>query len=85
VLFSTQGDLPERTAPIGMSAFGRLVDLVAEVLAANGDDRDPLFVAVQVHTWIHGIASLVACAPDMPWPPTDDLLDDLGFRLGLTR
>ncbi len=38
----------------------------------------------QVHTWIHGIVTLVACAPGMAWPSMDDLLDDLVIRLGLT-
>ena len=67
----------------GMSAFQVLVDLVGRVLAANDDDRDPFFVAVQVHTWIHGIVDLVGCHPDAPWPPIDDLMDGLGESLGL--
>lgn len=84
VMFSGTANLPERAVPIGMSAFDDLVAMVAEVLDANGDDRDPAFVAAQVHTWIHGIVSLVACAPQGPWPATEALLDDLLVRLGLT-
>lgn len=84
VMFSGTANLPERAVPIGMSAFDDLVAMVAEVLDANGDARDPAFVAAQVHTWIHGIVSLVACAPDGPWPATEALLDDLLVRLGLT-
>lgn len=69
----------------GSEAFSLLVDLVAEILTANGDDRDPFFVAVEVHTWIHGIVDLTCRNPKMPWPSVDDLLDDLLARLGLTR
>ena len=54
------------------------------MLAVRGDDRDPFFVAVQVHTWIHRIVTLAACAPDLAWPSMETLLDDLLVRLGLT-
>ena len=83
VMFSGTANLPERPEAIGMSAFDDLVAMVAEILDANDDDRDPTFVALQVHTWIHGIVTLVACAPEMAWPPMDALLDDLMVRLGL--
>ena len=56
---------------------------VADILDARHDGRDPAFVAVQVHTWIHGMVSLLGCAPDGPWPSTEALLDDLMVRLGL--
>ena len=82
-MFSGTANLPERPDAIGMSAFDDLVALVAEILDAADDDRDPTFVALQVHTWIHGIVTLVACAPAMAWPSMDDLLDDLVVRLGL--
>lgn len=65
----------------GMSAFRILVDLVTGMLEANGDDRDPFFVAVQVHTWIHGIVDLCGCHPDAPWPPIEQLL--VGLRESL--
>ncbi len=68
----------------GSAAFELLVDLVSAILAANGDERDPYFVAVQVHTWIHGIVDLTCSNPKMWWPPIEDLLDDLLVRLGLT-
>jgi AcrR family transcriptional regulator len=84
VLFSGPESLPERPEAIGMNAFDDLVAMVAELLDAKGDDRDPAYVAIQVHTWIHGIVTLTACAPsDLPWPPIDQLLDDLVTRLGL--
>ena len=83
VMFSGTEHLPERDVPIGMSAFDDLVAMVAAVLDTRGDDRDPTFVAVQVHTWIHGVVSLVACAPEIPWPSTEALLDDVVVRLDL--
>ena len=83
VMFSGTANLPERPEAIGMSAFDDLVAMVAAILDANGDDRDPTFVALQVHTWMHGIVTLVACAPGMAWPSMDALLDDLMDRLGL--
>ena len=83
VMFSGTRNLPERAVPIGMSAFDTLVAMVADILDAHHDGRDPAFVAVQVHTWIHGMVSLLGCAPDGPWPSTEALLDDLMVRLGL--
>jgi AcrR family transcriptional regulator len=83
VMFSGTRNLPERAVPIGMSAFDTLVAMVADILDGNHDGRDPAFVAVQVHTWIHGMVSLLGCAPDGPWPSTEALLDDLMVRLGL--
>jgi AcrR family transcriptional regulator len=84
VMFSITPDLPSHPVAIGMTAFDDLVALVGEVLAAADDDRDPTFVAIQVHTWVHGIVTLTACAPDdIPWPPIDALLDDAVVRLGL--
>ncbi|MCB9372301.1 MAG: TetR/AcrR family transcriptional regulator [Microthrixaceae bacterium] len=83
VLFSDPADLPERPEPVGLSAFDQLVEVVADVLARRGDRRDPVFVAVQVHTWIHGIVSLLACKPEGDWPPVEALLDELVVRLDL--
>lgn len=83
VLFSDPADLPERPEPVGLSAFDQLVEVVADILIARDDGRDPVFVAVQVHTWIHGMVSLLACHPEGPWPSVDDLLDDLVVRLDL--
>ena len=85
VMFSGSGLLPERPVPVGLSAFDDLVRMVDEILVARHDDRDPTFVAAQVHTWIHGIVSLLGCKPDGPWPSADALLDDLIVRLGLGR
>ena len=36
--------------PIGLETFNGLVGMIKDILDANGDDHDPTFVAVQVHT-----------------------------------
>ena len=83
VLFSDKVDLGDGDSPGGLAAFQLLVDAVARMLAELGDDRDPFFVAVQVHTWIHGIVDLCGSHPSMPWPETAQLLDGLSTALGL--
>jgi len=83
VLFSNKVDLDDGDAPGGLAAFQLLIDMVARMLQANGDDRDPFFVAVQVHTWMHGIVDLCGSHPDMPWPDADDLVDGLAVSLRL--
>ena len=69
VLFSNKIDTGD-DSPAGTAAFDLLVSIVTEMLDHNGDDRDPFFVAVQVHTWIHGIVDLCGSHPEMPWPDT---------------
>lgn len=67
----------------GISAFEVLVGLVAAILERRDDSRDSFFVAVQVHTWIHGIVDLIGCHPDVPWPDTNTMLDGLSSALDL--
>ena len=67
----------------GMPAFQVLVGLVSAVLDRNADGRDPFFVAVQVHTWIHGMVDLMGCHPDTRWPEMEPLLDGLSTALRL--
>jgi len=83
VLFSDKVDLGDGDSPGGLAAFQLLVDAVGRMLGELGDPRDPFFVAVQVHTWIHGIVELCGSHPSMPWPETADLLDGLSAALGL--
>ena len=83
VLFSNRIDLglgPDQSAA---EAFDILVSLITAVLAANGDDREPFDVAIQTHTWIHGIVDLVSGNPAMPWPDTTTMLEGLGEALRL--
>jgi len=72
------------TDEVALSAFQLLVELVQAMLAARGDEREPFFVAVQVHTWIHGMVDLCANHPDAPWPPIEELLDGIDTALDLT-
>jgi AcrR family transcriptional regulator len=83
VLFSNRVSVPFAHPDVANSAFRVLVDNVEQILTAQGDDRDPWFVAAQVHTWIHGIVDLCGSHPDMDWPSTDALLDGVQQALGL--
>ena len=83
VLFSNRIDLGMEKSEPGLTAFQILVDLVRDILHANGDGRDPYYVAIQTHTWIHGIVDLCGGHPDMPWPETSEMLDGLALALGL--
>jgi len=74
---------PDGVNDAGMSAFQVLVGPISAILDRNDDDRDPFFVAVQVHTWIHGMVDLMGCHPDAPWPAIDPLLEGLTAALGL--
>jgi AcrR family transcriptional regulator len=85
VMFSNRVPLEGDTSSIADATFEILVDEVAGMLRALDDDRDPRFVAVQVHTWIHGIVDLTGCHPDMDWPPLEDQLDGLRSALRLRR
>jgi AcrR family transcriptional regulator len=74
---------PSGATDAGMPAFRVLVGLVAAVLDHKADDRDPFFVAVQVHTWMHGMVDLVGCHPDASWPEMGTMLDGLTCALKL--
>ncbi|MGA9275368.1 TetR/AcrR family transcriptional regulator [Ilumatobacter sp.] len=69
----------------GFSAFQILVQLVTAILDHRSDDRDPYFVAIQVHTWIHGMVDIVGCHPDERWPAMDTMLNGLSTALDLER
>ena len=84
VMFSNRVELPPREEPVGTYAFDGLVDLVADILDALDDPRDPRFVAVQVWTWIHGMVDLICSHTELDWwPDVDDLLGELRTRLEL--
>lgn len=83
--FPNSFEAPDENLDAGYSAFQVLIGLVSEILERNDDDRDPFFVAVQVHTWIHGIVDLLGCHPDVPWPSAESMLDGLSSALRLDR
>ncbi len=66
VLFSIGGRAAVLRKEVGLPVFGKLVDNVAAVLDASGDDRSSLEVAGSVFTWIHGAADLRLAAIELP-------------------
>ncbi len=63
--------------------YGKLVDVVAAILAEAGDERDAYFVAGLAHSWVHGIVGLWTDEPGSLWPPLELLIDEVVFNLGL--
>jgi AcrR family transcriptional regulator len=84
VLFSNKIDVDMGGRSVGETTFERLVGAVDAILTDRSDARDARFVAVQVHTWIHGIVDLIGRHQNLDWPSVDALVDDLAVRLGLT-
>lgn len=85
VMFSNRIEIEEETNVVANATFQILVDLVDAMLVALGDERHASVVAVQVHTWIHGIVDLNSTHPDVDWPPVADQLNGLRDTLGLVR
>lgn len=85
VMFSNCIEIEHETSVVANATFQLLVDLVHAVLGELGDDRSTLTVAVQVHTWIHGIVDLSSSHPDIAWPPVAEQLGGLQRALGLER
>ncbi len=55
------------------------------ILDVLGDDRDPYFVAAQLHTWLHGVVDLWSNHPDVSWPGADRLIDSMTEAIGIDR
>lgn len=68
----------------GLTVYAKLAAVIGEILSANDDHRDPQRVALLVHTWIHGIAT-VHMPSRSSAPDGGDLLDELARALGLDR
>lgn len=85
VMFSHNIEIEAETSLVANATFMILVDLVQKMLHALGDDRSTHIVAVQVHTWIHGIVDLSSSHPDVEWPPITQQLLGLREALGLVR
>lgn len=57
----------------GAEALGELVGALARCMDAGFAPRtDPLRLAVEVWTMLHGISSLRWALPEFPWPPLDE-------------
>lgn len=85
VMFSDHIEIEAETSVVANATFMILVDLVQQMLRVLGDGRSTHIVAVQVHTWIHGIVDLSSSHPDVEWPPIEEQLRGLGEALGLVR
>lgn len=85
VMFSNRMRPEGDSAVIGLAAYQLLVDSVAAILDVLGDDRDPYFVAAQLHTWLHGVVDLWSNHPDVSWPGADQLIESMVHTIGLTR
>ena len=85
VMFSHHIEIEAETSIVANATFMILVDLVQKMLRVLGDGRSTHIVAVQVHTWIHGIVDLSSSHPDVEWPPISEQLLGLSEALGLVR
>ena len=85
VMFSHHIEIEAETSTVANATFLILVDLVQKMLRELGDGRATHTVAVQVHTWIHGIVDLGSSRPDVEWPPISEQLLGLSEALGLVR
>ena len=84
VMFSNRMRPEGQSAIIGLAAYQLLVDSVAAILDELGDDRDPYFVAAQLHTWLHGVVDLWSNHPEVSWPGADQLIESMVQTIGLT-
>jgi AcrR family transcriptional regulator len=83
-MFSAYDSMGDDVLGASLDVFTILVDIVARLLSDNDDDRDPSYVATQVHTWVHGIVDLCRDPERTPYPASsEDLIADLAVRLGL--
>jgi AcrR family transcriptional regulator len=70
----------------GAASFFALVDAIQRCLDAGArPDRDSFFLAVQLWAALHGQVDLRISRPEMPWPPSEALVDATLADLGLTR
>ena len=74
---SAFADRPWAEVP-GVDTFLGLVGGVAASIAAGvGRPSDPTRVATAVWTALHGIVTLRTAVPMFPWPPVEDLVDNV--------
>lgn len=83
VLFGHRDAASGTQTELGLEVFGNMVDLVGDVLEANGDHRPRLEVATSLFTSIHGIAHLRSVLSEFPWPALDKQLGELFEQLEL--
>jgi AcrR family transcriptional regulator len=60
------------------SAFDHMVEAVTRAMRAGLiADGDPVVVTIGLWAAVHGITSLLIAKPDFPWPPVDELTDQV--------
>jgi AcrR family transcriptional regulator len=68
--------------PEGHGAFEALVALVQACMdAGQAPVRDPWPVSCVIWAAMHGLVTLRCSSPDFPWPPTEDLLEEISTDL----
>jgi AcrR family transcriptional regulator len=70
---------PDPTTTPGRRSFENLVDAVTRCLerGATPPHDDPFRLATLIWTAEHGIVLARICRPTFPWPPLDELVDDM--------
>jgi AcrR family transcriptional regulator len=76
------GSYGDVTTIVGADAFGVLLEAVRACIDA-GESAETSAYAAAVRAWValHGMATLRASLPWFPWPPRDELLDELITRV----
>ncbi len=88
VVFSAAGLGPEELkVPVGEQhpGYPSFEALVAAVAPCTPADADPVSTAVQLWSFLHGLADLRLTKPELPWPAADGLVDATLVGLGLWR
>lgn len=85
VLFSTVGSVGSIREEVGLPVFQKLVDSVGRALTALDDRREPLAVALQAFTWVHGIADLALANVELPFAEPAVQVADMLEALGLAK
>ncbi len=83
VIFSNVGAVGTVRDDVGLPIFAKLVGTVRAALEAKGDDRKPLVVALEVFSWVHGIADLRLVSVGLPFPTIDAQVESLVLSLRL--
>ena len=67
---------PTEASPAGVTALLHFVEAVRRCVDAGAfAPLDPMLIALQLWTVIHGLVSLVICEQGFPWPPVEDLVE----------
>ena len=68
----------------GAGAFTALIASIQRCLDAGAQTRRPSpFLAFQLWSLLHGMTDLRAGKPEMPWPGSDEMIDNFLVCLGL--